>query len=142
VKVLDFGLAKCLQSCDTADTTVMDQAGVTVLGGTPGYMAPEVLMEQGADARSDIFSLGVVFYEAVSGYHPFRSSTRRGTADRILRDAPTPLIRFNAQVPAGLERIVHRCLEKNPNERYQCSRDLVADLILLRDKGETRAASP
>jgi tRNA A-37 threonylcarbamoyl transferase component Bud32 len=143
VKVLDFGLAKyATWTNDAADTATMDQAGVTVLGGTPGYMAPEVLLEQKVDARSDIFSLGVVFYEAVSGYHPFRSSTRRSTADRILREAPTPLNRFNAQIPAELERIVYRCLEKNPNDRYQCSRDLVADLILLRSKGGSRAASP
>jgi serine/threonine-protein kinase len=97
-------------------------------------MAPEVLMEQRPDARSDIFALGVVFYEAISGCHPFHSSTRMATADRILREVPSPLTRFRAHIPAELERIVYLCLEKNPMERYQCSRNLVADLKLLRQR--------
>ena len=143
VKVLDFGLAKyAARTSDGAATAAMDQDSVAVLGGTPGYMAPELWRGQLADARSDIFSLGVVFYEAMSGSHPFHSSMRSGMAERIFSEAPTPLSRFNAQVPLELERIVHRCLEKNPNSRYQCGRDLAVDLILLRQKGGSRAASP
>src|SRR5262249_7844286 len=69
VKVLDFGLAKYLPQNDATETVTMDRLGITVAGGTPSYMAPEVLMEKRADARSDIFSLGVVFYEVISGRH-------------------------------------------------------------------------
>jgi len=141
VKVLDFGLAKYLPQNDTTETATMDGAGLTVAGGTPSYMAPEVWMEQAADARSDIFSLGVVFYEVISGRHPFRSSTRMATADRILRESPAPLTRFDAAIPAELERIIYRCLEKNPNDRYQCSRDLLADFKSLRHNQRYRTAS-
>jgi serine/threonine protein kinase len=134
VKILDFGLAKYAPPMsDAADVAKMDPSSVTVHGGTLSYMAPEVLMAYEADARSDIFSLGVVFYEAISGHHPFRSSSRTATAGCILREAPVPLIRFNAQIPAELAVIVQRCLEKNPNDRYQLSRDLVADFRLLRN---------
>jgi serine/threonine-protein kinase len=143
VKMLDFGLAKYTPpNNDATNMANMDPSVVTVHGGTLGYMAPEVLMAYEADARSDIFSRGVVFYEAISGHHPFRSSSRTTTADRILREAPIPLIRCNPQIPAELAVIVQRCLEKNPNDRYQLSRDLVADFRLLRNRGESRAASP
>ena len=139
VKILDFGLAKYAPRADVVDADVMQQSGAIVQGGTPGYMAPEVLMSQEADARSDIFSLGVVFYEALTGYHPFRSTSRLSTAERVLREAPVPLVQFKLQIPAKLGFIIQKCLEKRPDDRYQRSRDLAMDLKLLRGQG--RAAS-
>jgi len=138
VKVLDFGVAKRLPRPDeTADTAGLDSVRSTAggLSGTPAYMAPETLLEKEADGRADIFSLGVVFYEALTGRHPFRAASFVATSDRILRESPAPLLELNPRVPAELERIVAKMLAKRPDQRYQTAADLLVDLRALAPRG-------
>jgi len=134
VKVLDFGVAKRLPRPDeTADTAGLDSVRSTAggLSGTPAYMAPETLLEKEADGRADIFSLGVVFYEALTGRHPFLAASFVATSDRILREPPAPLTTYNPRAPVELERIVAKMLAKRPDERYQTAADLLVDLRAL-----------
>ena len=125
VKILDFGVAKKLPRPD--DTTTLDSSGES-LSGTPAYMAPEVLLEKDPDQRADIFSLGVVFYESLSGRQPFLGGSFLATTDRILHEVPAPLRQLNPKVPAELERIVAKMLAKDPAERYATAADLLVDL--------------
>lgn len=136
VKVLDFGVAKQLPRADDAAT--LETLGSTTgsLAGTPAYMAPEVLLDKPPDSRADIFSLGVVFYEALGGRHPFRSESFVATSDRILHEAPPPLGQLNPKVSAELERIVAKMLAKGPGERHATAADLLVDL-----RAEQRAAA-
>jgi len=129
VKALDFGVARELPGSDTAVTLETLESGG--FQGTHAYMAPEVLEEKRADARADIFSLGVVFYEAVGGKNPFRRDTFLGTCDAILHCHPAPLSQENAEAPAELDRIVGKMLAKRADERYATSADLLIDLRLL-----------
>jgi serine/threonine-protein kinase len=131
VKVLDFGVARNIPG-DDAGTTLGTMSGTAGLSGTVAYMAPEVLEEKGADARADIFSLGVVFYEALAGKNPFLAEGFLPTCERILREEPAPLRQANPQAPAELERIVTKMLAKNPAQRYATAADLVVDLEALR----------
>src|SRR4029077_5282391 len=126
-KVLDFGVARNIPG-DDAGTTLGTMSGTAGLSGTVAYMAPEVLEEKGADARADIFSLGVVFYEALAGKNPFLAEGFLPTCERILREEPAPLRQANPQVPAELERIITKMLAKNPAQRYATAADLVVDL--------------
>jgi eukaryotic-like serine/threonine-protein kinase len=127
VKILDFGVAKHLPRTDQSST--IDRAAS--FGGTPAYMAPEVLLEKIPDGRSDIFSLGIVFYEALTGHHPFLSNSFVATSERILHETPTPIHIFNAQVPEALEAVVTKALVKDPAQRYQDARALLQDLRLV-----------
>jgi len=136
VKVLDFGVARNIPG-DDAGTTLGTMSGTAGLSGTVAYMAPEVLEEKGADARADIFSLGVVFYEALAGKNPFLAEGFLPTCERILREEPAPLRQANPKVPAELERIVTKMLAKNPAQRYATAADLVVDLEALRRGPET-----
>jgi serine/threonine-protein kinase len=131
VKVLDFGVARNVPG-DDAGTTLGTLSGTVGFSGTVAYMAPEVLEEKGADARADIFSLGVVFYEALAGKNPFRAEGFLPTCERILHEEPPPLRQANPQAPAELERIVAKMLAKNPAQRYATAADLVVDLEALR----------
>lgn len=131
VKVLDFGVARNVPG-DDAGTTLGTLSGTIGFSGTVAYMAPEVLEEKGADARADIFSLGVVFYEALAGKNPFRAEGFLPTCERILHEEPPPLRQANPQVPAELERIITKMLAKNPAQRYATAADLVVDLEALR----------
>ncbi len=135
VKILDFGLAKRLPRPD--DVTVSEAIGSTIpgLSGTPGYMAPEVLLERESDERADIFSLGVVFYEAMTGQHPFRAESFLATSNRILREVPTQVSRLAPNLPGELDHIVAKMLAKDPAERYATARELVRDLRAL-ERGE------
>jgi serine/threonine protein kinase/tetratricopeptide (TPR) repeat protein len=124
VKILDFGVAKHLPSSDQSST--IDRSGV--VGGTPAYMAPEVLLEGIPDGRADIFSLGVVLYEALTGKHPFVSGSFVATTHRVLHEKPAPIRIFNAKVPEALEETVNRALAKQAADRYQSARELLTDL--------------
>ena len=136
VKILDFGVAKRLphHADDASTESTASQPGT--LSGTPGYMAPEVLLEKPSDERADIFSLGVVFYEMLTAQHPFRAETFMATSDRIRHETPPPLGRFNPRVPGALEGLVARMLAKDPAERYARATELVADLQALQGAGE------
>ena len=96
--------------------------------GTVGYMSPEQVRAQPVDARTDIFSLGAILYEMVSGKRAFQGDTPADTMSAILREEPPPLTAASAVVPPALERVVRHCLEKNPYERFQSARDLKFDL--------------
>jgi tetratricopeptide (TPR) repeat protein/TolB-like protein/tRNA A-37 threonylcarbamoyl transferase component Bud32 len=131
LKVLDFGLARTLLR---EDGTTLESAGSAKFEGTFAYMSPEALQEKSTDERADIFSLGVVFYEALGRRHPFRV---RGagfleTYERILHEEPAPLRQLNPEVPAELERMVAKMLAKNPGDRYASAADLATDLRALR----------
>jgi serine/threonine-protein kinase len=119
IKVLDFGLAKRMGENSSAETAPEAGAHLTEAGalvGTIAYMAPEVLQGAPADARSDIWALGVILYEMASGALPFRGSSPIGAAPAILRETPAPL---QAGVPAALQSVIERCLAKEPSQRYQ-----------------------
>ncbi|PYX86160.1 MAG: hypothetical protein DMG68_16260, partial [Acidobacteria bacterium] len=131
VKILDFGLAK-LVSGDASQNTMTalgSQAGTVV--GTMGYMAPEQLRGQQVDPRCDIFSLGAVLYEMLSGKRAFQGSTPADTVSAILKEEPPEISETGGKIPPALTRIVQRCLEKEPAERFQSARDLGFNLELL-----------
>lgn len=143
VKILDFGLAKVSQPEPTADlleasTEASPTSPGTVLG-TPGYLAPEQARGQGVDHRADIFALGCVLYEMLSGRRAFRGETAADVIAAILHDDPAPLGGDGRPVPRQLQRIVARCLEKRPEDRFQSARD-VAFTLLAAGRGDSTAA--
>jgi serine/threonine-protein kinase len=142
VKVLDFGLARELSyGAPHDDTAATVSVETRAPAGTAGYVAPEVLLEKNIDARADVFSLGVVFYELLTRRHPFRTESFVGTCDRVLHYEPTLLRQSNPNVPPELERIVHKMLAKDRDERYATVADLLADLRALVRHG-TSASFP
>ncbi len=127
VKILDFGLASVHEGASPdARTATITEAGTVM--GTPGYMAPEQVKGQPADARSDIFSLGCVIYEMTSGHRAFGGDTGAEVIAAILKEEPPQLSSSGAAVPVDLERAVHRCLEKRPEARFQSAADLAYSL--------------
>ena len=137
-KVMDFGLAKPMPRAldSVAETQSMLTAPGTVLGTLP-YMSPEQVRGEEVDGRSDIFSIGTMLYEMVSGKQPFVSSSAAATASAILTHEPLPLIRFTPDLPDELQRIVRKCLEKDRKQRYQSVRDLTIDLENIRRQYES-----
>ena len=133
VKLLDFGVARRLAgggaNNSAATQTISAPAPV---GGTPSYMAPEVLMGSQPDFRADIFSLGVVLYEMLGGRHPFMGATSTVTAVQILQQEATPLDKLGRSVPPPLALVVAKALQKKPDDRYQSPRELAADLRAVR----------
>ena len=121
IKILDFGLAR--QVTAPADVTGAVTAVGTVMG-TVGYMAPEQVRGLVADARSDIFAFGLVLYEMISGRRAFAHETGAETMAAIVRDDPPPLKAGSGAIPAAIDRIVWRCLEKDPAARFQSCHDL------------------
>jgi tetratricopeptide (TPR) repeat protein len=120
VAVMDFGLASTAEGGDLTK--------VGVLLGTPHYMSPEQVLGQKLDARSDIFSLGVIAYEMLTGKAPFQSQTAIGSLVARTRERAVAPHEINVNVPEGLSRIVHRCLATNPAERYASVKEILADL--------------
>ena len=135
LKVLDFGLAKLLEIGLTSDETVAAGPHVTRDGrivGTVAYMSPEQAEGKPVDPRSDVFSLGIVLYEMITGERPFRGDTQISTITSILRDTPAPVHERKGSVPRQLDRILQRCLEKSPDRRYETARGLRNELESLR----------
>lgn len=133
VKVLDFGLAKRVgreQLVDSAAPTVPGTQVGQILG-TPCYMSPEQALGKEIDSRTDLFSLGVVIYEMVTTRSPFAGASLGETLDRVLHAQPEAMARFNNEVGPELERIVRKCLEKEPDRRYQFACELLVDLSSL-----------
>jgi Tol biopolymer transport system component len=127
IKILDFGLAKLAQTfgSDTDEKTMtVAHTAVGVVMGTASYMAPEQVRGEGADPRTDIFAFGAVLYEMLSGIRAFRRDTAAETMTAVLKDDPPELSGTGRQVSPTLERIVRRCLEKSPDQRFQSARDL------------------
>jgi serine/threonine protein kinase/Flp pilus assembly protein TadD len=131
VKVLDFGVAKHLPRSDQGVTSDSLLSRSTSFSGTPAYMAPEVLLEKDSDGRADIFSLGAVFYEALTGRHPFLADSFMATSNRILNYTPPPPSHFNPAISEEADRIVGKMLAKEPRARYATAADLLVDLNAL-----------
>ncbi len=137
VKILDFGLAKLTrpdggnEGGDTLTAQVNTEPGQVL--GTVGYMAPEQVRGKATDHRSDIFALGSILYEMVSGKRAFRGETAADTMSAILKEEPEELAETGRNVSASLERIVRHCLEKNPAQRFQSAGDVAFALEALAD---------
>ena len=141
VKILDFGLAKLTQNQPAlgAASTVTTMPSLTEPGvvlGTVGYMAPEHVRGLDVDHRADLFALGVILYELLSGRRAFRRDTAAETMAAILNEDP-PDIRASTATPPAVARIVERCLEKNPSERFQTATDLAFALEAVSDASST-----
>lgn len=135
VKILDFGLAKAVQGRSSAGSEPTTESQLTmagVLAGTVPYMSPEQVQGKPVDARSDVFSLGVVLYEMLTGKQPFAAENTATTISAILTREPLPLARYVGEVPAELERIVTKALRKDMEERYQTAKDFQIDLESLK----------
>jgi serine/threonine protein kinase/tetratricopeptide (TPR) repeat protein len=133
VKILDFGLARVDEPRvrDTADgTTVIARTSPGTVMGTLGYLAPEQARGETADARSDIFSFGVVLYEMLAGKPAFLRPSKMDTLVAILREEPKPLADTGRSVPVEVEEILRHCLEKAPDDRFRSARDLAFALRL------------
>jgi len=148
-KVLDFGLAKVTSvqsnvgdSGAAAQSTIPLEEHLTSPGSTPGtvsYMSPEQIQGKELDGRTDLFSFGAVLYEMATGALPFRGESTGVIFDSILNRAPVPPVRLNPDLPAGLEQIINKCLEKERNLRYQHASDVSTDLQRLkRDSDSSR----
>ncbi len=137
VKVLDFGLAKIgaervsPESASGIQTVTEPITRAGAILGTLYYMAPEQVEGKEADERSDIFSFGVVFYEMITGQRPFNGDTQAAVLAAILKDQPPPMSQRQPAVPRALERVVRKCLEKRPDDRWHTARDLKPTLELI-----------
>ena len=146
VKVLDFGLAKLtdreLPNSDPDAVTIpITETNPGVIMGTSGYMSPEQAQGESIDARSDIFSLGVILYEMIAGQPPFKGKTDSHTRVSIIDHEPAPLLHLVSNVPRQLERIVAKALAKDRMKRYQTITDFKLDLEQLRDELHTSDSS-
>jgi eukaryotic-like serine/threonine-protein kinase len=143
VKLLDFGLAKLTQatpaSGEAETRTIQSDAGTVV--GTAGYMSPEQIRGKPADGRSDLFALGAVLYEMISGKRAFHGDTTADTMSAILQSDLPELTETNRNVPPALERIVRHCVEKNPEERFHSAHDVAFDLETLTSISGTSVAT-
>ncbi len=128
VKVLDFGLARFGETVPSLDKTTVKLTEDGAVVGTLPYMSPEQVQGGTPDARSDLFSLGVMFYEMLTGVRPFRGPSSAAVLTAILRDMPAPVHEQRPDVPETLARLVGRCLEKHADERIQTARDVFNEL--------------
>jgi serine/threonine protein kinase/Tol biopolymer transport system component len=144
VKILDFGLAKLMQpqaSPDLSAPTLEGRTDPGVVMGTVGYMAPEQVRGQAADHRADIFAFGAILYEMLTGKRAFQKATSPETMTAILKEDPPGISQVVPNTPPALQRVVHRCLEKNQEQRFQSASDLAFALEALSDSGGSAAVA-
>jgi len=139
VKVLDFGLAKLVHNLGTEDDAGADNSltAVGVIPGTAVYMSPEQARSETIDARSDLFSFGVVLYEMSTGKKPFTGNNSLMTLDAVLHSKPVPPRDLNPKIPIELEGIIGKAMEKDRNHRYQSAAEMRSDLSLLKRETES-----
>jgi serine/threonine protein kinase/Tol biopolymer transport system component len=139
VKVLDFGLARLTQPKETSGFEATQELGTEpgMVMGTVGYMAPEQVKGKTADHRADIFAFGAILYEMVTGKQGFRKPTSAETMTAILNEEPPSISQLTPTAPPGMQRVVHRCLEKNPEQRFQSASDMAFALEALSDSNLT-----
>jgi formylglycine-generating enzyme required for sulfatase activity/tRNA A-37 threonylcarbamoyl transferase component Bud32 len=137
-KIMDFGLAKydpASAVIENAETiSAVSHQGAIV--GTPAYMSPEQARGEPLDPRSDLFSVGVLLYEMVTGQRPFQGTSSAAISAAILTQEPSPVVRFSPNTPPELERIITKLLKKSANSRYQTAKDLLIDLRTLKEEQE------
>jgi serine/threonine-protein kinase len=129
-KLTDFGMAR-LASHETADTSLL---------GTPAYWCPEQIMGRPQDARSDIFSLGVVLYEMVTGVSPFAAESLQKVCNHVLSSTPLPASRSNPSIPTGLDEVLAACLAKDPKQRFETAEALAEQLFPLARRKQVEQA--
>jgi serine/threonine-protein kinase len=147
VKVLDFGLAKLAEPPEVAHDAVTrttassphTEEGTAV--GTPAYMSPEQVEGRKLDSRTDIFSFGAVLYEMASGRRPFHGRTKMSIMAAVLHQDPQPIGNIDAALPRELERVITRCLRKDPERRFQTMADLKVALEELKEESESKATA-
>jgi hypothetical protein len=143
VKILDFGLAQQAAAAPPSDEwdsrATTFATGANVVLGTPGYISPEQMLGQGATPRSDLFAFGVVVHEMLTGTHPFKREAPGDTMMAVLRDDPPPIGRVVPGLPAGLVKVLERCVDKQAAARPESARDLA---IFLEAIGTSRAELP
>ena len=145
VKVLDFGLAKLTaqeESADGATQTFKAHTEEGTIVGTAAYMSPEQAQGKPVDARSDIFSLGAVLYEMLTGRRAFQGANRMSTLASILQQEPKPPTELDSRIPRELERLITRCLRKDPDRRFQHMADLKVALEELKEESESGKLTP
>jgi eukaryotic-like serine/threonine-protein kinase len=144
VKILDFGLAKLTQPQSSSEhdaPTLTEQTDAGVVMGTVGYMSPEQVRAQTADHRADIFAFGAILYEMLAGKRAFQKPTSPETMTAIMNEDPPGISQVAANIPPAMQRVVHRCLEKNPEQRFQSASDLAFALDALSETSSSAAAS-
>jgi serine/threonine protein kinase len=132
VKLVDFGVARFASQVSGSDRVL----------GTPAYLSPEQIEGRKQDGRSDLFSLGVVLYEMITGVRPFAGNSLGEVCAQILTASPLPPSKLNPALPAAFDRILRRCLAKNPDKRYQSGNDLARALYLVARCGAQLSALP
>src|SRR5450755_484410 len=144
VKILDISLAKLTQTktalADGPTVSRQERTEPGVVMGTVGYMSPEQVRGKAADHRADIFAFGAILYEMLTGRRAFKEPTSTETMTAILNDDPPGISQIAPGTPPGLLRIVHRCLEKNPEQRFQSASDLAFALEALSESGSSSAS--
>src|SRR5208283_4648212 len=138
LKILDFGLAKLTQpqpGSENSALTLTEGTEAGVVMGTVGYMSPEQVRGQPADHRADIFAFGAILYEMLAGKRAFEKPTSPETMTAILNEDPPGISQVTANIPLAMQRVVHRCLEKNPEQRFQSASDMAFALDALSESG-------
>ena len=126
-KIADFGIAKLNQGLMTIPGQVLE---------SPAYMAPEQLSGENADARSDLFSLGVILYSMLSGFRPFQGNSAATVSFKVVNRDPLPVTSFDSEFPAELDRLVSKAIAKDPEQRYQTGLEMAQDIQRLRERHE------
>jgi hypothetical protein len=144
VKILDFGLAKLVApvSGEGVPKEASTRTAPGLVPGTVGYLSPEQVRGQEADARSDLFAVGAILYEMLSGRQAFVGETAVDTLSAILHQEPPEIVGGEGPIPLGLERVVRRCLEKDPEERFQSARDMAFAIEALSGSPGTGIVAP